>query len=278
MIKKEVKVTKNSTVSKILYEQNLMPSQVRNLFKNKDVKVDGIRVCKDEFIKEGQTLTFFIKEHFNKKPTFETIFEDENILIINKPSGIEVEGENGITNKIDNVFAVHRLDRDTKGLLILAKNENSKQELENVFKQKQITKKYICEVLGNTNFKGEVCKAFLFKDSKKAYVKIYNTQVKGSQEILTKFNTLKHGNRTSVVECELITGKTHQIRAHLAYLGHPILGDEKYGNKQENKELHENKQKLFCYYLKFLKVNGELSYLTNKEFKLLPNWFNKKEV
>ena len=160
----------------------------------------------------------------------------------------------------------------------LAKNFEAKQELEKIFKQKQIQKKYICEVLGDTNFKGEIFSAHLFKDSKKAIVKIYDKEVKGSQQILTKFKTIKHGQRTSIVECELLTGKTHQIRAHLAYLGHAILGDEKYGNKNENKLLKENKQKLFCYYLKFLNVSGILSYLKNKEFKILPDWFKRDNI
>ena len=275
MIKKEIEVAKNSTISKELYSQNLLPSQVKNLFKNKDVKLDGVRVNKDAEVNKGQTITFFIKEDSVKKTNFETIYQDNNILIINKPSGIEVEGGCGIVDKIKNVFAVHRLDKDTKGLLILAKNEKSKLLLEQVFKEKQITKKYVCEVLKDTNFNNQIFKAYLFKDSKKSIVKIYPTQVKGSQEILTRFKTIKHGNRTSVVECELLTGKTHQIRAHLAYLGHPILGDNKYGDKEENKLLHENKQKLFCYYLKFLNMPEGLEYLNNKEFKILPNWFNK---
>lgn len=272
MIKKEFQATKTCPLTKLLYEQNLLPSQVKNLLKNKDVRVNNVKVNKDLEVCEGQTITFFIKEGTLFKKTFETVYEDENLLIINKPSGIEVEGENSVVSSLQNVFAVHRLDRDTKGLLILAKTLESKTEFENIFKNKQITKKYVCEVLGDSNFKNEIYKAYLFKDSKKSVVKIYNTQVKGSQEILTKFKTIKHGNRTSLVECELLTGKTHQIRAHLAYLKHPILGDDKYGNKQENKLLHEHKQKLFCYYLKFLNVPATLEYLKNKEFTLLPDW------
>ena len=278
MIKKEVKLKKNLTLSKFLYEQNLRPSQVKKIFNNKDVRVNGVKTNKDMPLHEGDLVTFFICEEELYQINFETVYEDENILIINKPSGIEVEGETGVTSKIKNVFAVHRLDKNTKGLLILAKNEDAKQELLNAFKNRQIIKKYICEVLGNTNFNNGIFEAYLFKDSKKAFVKVYPTLVKGAQKIQTRFKTIKQGNRTSIVDCELLTGKTNQIRAHLAYLGHPILGDNKYGNKQENKLLHENKQKLFCYYLKFLNISEKLNYLTNKEFKILPNWIKKADI
>lgn len=277
MIKKEFIIDKNSTVSKVLYGQNLKPSQVKKIFNNKDIRVNGVKTNHDLNVYVGDTITFFIKENKVFEDNFETVFEDENILIINKPSGIEVEGENGITSKIKNVFAVHRLDKDTKGLLVLAKNEEAKHELLIAFKEKQITKKYVCEVLQDTNFNNQTYEAFLFKDSLKAVVKIYPSFVTGSKKIQTKFKTIKHGKRTSIVKCELITGKTHQIRAHLAYLGHPVLGDNKYGNKQENKLLHENKQKLFCYFIKFLKLNGKLKYLNNKQFVLKPNWLNKVE-
>lgn len=273
MNKYEINVDKPQKLSDVLYNFGLKPSQVNKLFSKKDVRIDNVRQSKDSFVLTGQSVVFFIQEEISKK--YEIFYEDENIYIINKYEGIEVTGEQGLEGQLK-AIAVHRLDRNTKGLLVMAKNKESEESLLTAFKNRTITKKYLCEVLGDTNFKNELKEAFLFKDAKQSMAFVSLDPKPHSTKIQTKFNTVKNGSQTSIVDCELLTGKTHQIRAHLAFLGHPIIGDGKYGKNEDNKKFKEKTQKLFCYYLKFDKLLGNLSYLTSKEFVLYPNWFKKQ--
>lgn len=274
MNKYEINVEKSQKLTDVLYSFGLKPSQVNKLFSKKDVRVDNVKQGKDLFVLSGQKVSFFMNEEISKK--YEIFYEDDNILIINKYEGIEVTGESGLEGQLK-AFAVHRLDRNTKGLLVMAKNEQSQKSLLIAFKDKKVTKKYLCEVIGQTNFNGEVKEAYLFKDAKQSLAYVYAEPKPHSVKIQTRFTTLKKGLETSVVECELLTGKTHQIRAHLAYFGHPILGDGKYGKNEDNKKFKEKTQKLFCYYLKFGYVSSPLEYLKDKEFILYPNWFNKNK-
>ena len=208
-------------------------------------------------------------------PQIEKVYEDENILVINKSAGIEVEGERSLCS-ILNCLAVHRLDRNTTGLTILAKNPSSQKELNSAIKEHLITKKYLAEVVGPTSFKNYLMKAYLEKDEKTSMVKIFEKPTKKSVEIKTIFNTLKSNPSSSIVECTLMTGKTHQIRASLAYLNHAIIGDGKYGKNEDNKKFKEKTQKLHCFYLKFDNLKNNLKYLNKREFMVLPNWYKNK--
>lgn len=273
MNKYEFIVDKSQKVSDALYSFGLKPSQVSKLFKNKDVRVDNVKYNFDALVEDGQKITIFLNNDIEKDAkNFNKIYEDENIIIINKPSGIEVTGSEKSIDKLLGLKAVHRLDKDTKGLLILAKNHNSENSLLSAFKKGLIEKHYVCEVIGDSNYNGKIYEAYLKKDSKKAIVQISKENKGGYTKILTQFSTVKKGNKTSVVICNLLTGKTHQIRAHLAFLGTPILGDDKYGKKDLNKSLNENKQKLFCYYLKFNNMDTPLEYLNGKEFICFDKW------
>lgn len=273
MNKYEFNVDKSGKLSDALYSFGLKPSQVSKLFKNKDVRVDNIKYNFDALVDEGQKITFFLNEDLEQSiKNFDIVFEDSNILIVNKPAGIEVTGSEKSIDKLLNVRAVHRLDKNTKGLLVFAKNKQAEDSLLNAFKNGKIEKRYVCEVLGDSNYNGKIYEAYLKKDSKLAFVKVSKEAMPNSAKILTQFLTIKRGLKTSVVECNLLTGKTHQIRAHLAFLGTPILGDDKYGNKEVNKLFKETKQKLFCYYLKFKDLNGALEYLNGKEFFIYDKW------
>lgn len=271
MHKYEEKVLKPQRLTDYLFGLGLKNSQVAKLYKNKDVKVNGVRTLQDVMLETGDCITLFLKEELNSR--FNIVYEDDNIFVINKYAGIEVVGENSLEQKL-NSYAVHRLDRNTKGLLVMAKNLVAKEELQNAFKQNNVVKKYLCEVVGATSFNNTLIKNYLFKDAKLSMVYIYDTPKPHTQEIKTIFTTLKSSAQTSVIECTLITGKTHQIRAQLAHLNHAILGDGKYGKTEDNKKFKESTQKLHCYYLKFLNLN-KLDYLSNKEFVLYPNWYNK---
>lgn len=272
MFKYEEKVLKPQKLTDYLFSVGLKNSQVSKLFKNKDVKVNGVRYSQDTLLEIGNIVTFFLTEELQKK--FSIVYEDENIIIVNKFAGIEIEGENSLTSQL-NALAVHRLDRNTKGLVVLAKNKEAQNELVNAFKQGNITKKYLCEVVGETHFNNTLVKGYLFKDAKLSKVYVYDSPKMHTQEIKTIFTTLKSSPQTSIVECILITGKTHQIRAQLSHLNHSILGDGKYGRTEDNKKFKESTQKLHCYYLKFLKLFNSLEYLSNKEFILYPSWYKK---
>lgn len=274
MEKLNFKATKDDKLISILQSKGFSFTNITKILKNKDVKVNDIRTKTNTDIFIGDEITVFFTEEMREKQNFEIIYQDENILILNKPKGIEVEGEDSLTS-ILKVLPVHRLDRNTTGLIIFAKNKDSQEELSKAFKNHTINKKYLTQVVGETNFKDYTMNAFLLKDSKNSIVKIFKNQIKGSVPITTIFNTLKSSSTSSIVECNLITGKTHQIRASLAYLNHPIIGDGKYGKNEDNKKFKASTQLLHCFYLQFGGLKNNLSYLNNKEFTNFPIWFHK---
>ena len=270
MEKKIFVVKEDVDVEKFLLSQKISFSALKMAIRKGDIKLNGVKLLKAQMAKKGDNVEIFLKDNQTKK--IKILFEDENVCVLVKPSHIQSTGEGGVEGVLG-LRAVHRLDTNTQGLMIFAKTEVAKVELEKVFKNGFVHKFYVCEVCGDSNFDGEYS-AFLFKDEKKSKVSVSNKKTSKNVQIITRFKTVKHGNKTSMVVCELLTGKTHQIRAHLAHLGHPILGDSKYGNFELNKLLHEKTQKLFCFALKFDKLEGEvLSGVSDKTFENRPEWY-----
>lgn len=252
------------------------------LLRKKDIKVNNSRVNKDVILHENDIIEIYLPTDLeNIKMKFDIIYEDENILVIDKPSNIEVEGENSITEIIHNKFEkcefkpmpCHRLDRNTRGLLIFAKNEESLKILLEKFKKHEIEKHYLALVYGHPIKKSERLEAYLFKDNKKAQVYISDSFKKGYQKIITTYTVLeKRRDNTSLLDVEIETGKTHQIRAHLAHRGYQIIGDGKYGKNEINKKFNKKYQMLYSYKLKFnfKSESGILEYLKGKEIKISP--------
>lgn len=269
----------NKKVSDLLFYHfnGLTRNTLYKALRKKDIRVNDIKISADTPVKAGDIITVYITNNllFNKIK-LPKIYEDENILIINKPAGIEVTGENSVTSILEKEYPFiapcHRLDRNTTGLTLFAKNEAVLQILLSKFKNKEIEKHYLAKVYGIPTKNTETLYAYLFKDNKKSMVYISDAPKKGYVKIETSYTVLEKNAKEnySLLDIELHTGKTHQIRAHLAHIGHPIIGDGKYGINEINKKFGCKTQQLCSYKLAFrFKTDaGKLNYLSEKEFTL----------
>ena len=259
---------------------HLSPNMLYKALRQKDIKINGTRINKDCTIYVGNEILVYIADNFLcPSINLDIVFEDENILIINKPSNIEVTGNDSLTTAVHNQYSnldflpipCHRLDRNTTGLVLFAKNEDSLNILLDKFKNHEIRKKYLALVYGIPKVKKARLEAYLFKDNKKSIVYISDNFKTGYNKIITSYSVIKeYDNNSSLLEVEIETGKTHQIRAHLAHIGYPIIGDGKYGINSVNKDFGFKFQQLKAYELTFnFQTDAKcLNYLNGKTFSL----------
>lgn len=273
MKKLTIKIKKNSKIKDFLLNYGFSSQQANKILKNRDVKKDGKRLGADDELLAGDEVVVFCEEL--PEPKFKILLEDENVIVLSKGAKIEVQGKDSLEKLIPGSIAVHRLDRNTTGVMIMAKNTAAESSLKAAFKAGNIEKLYVCEVYGKPDFRGEKREAYLVKDSERSEVKVFKNYVQKAVKIATSFETVKVGAETSIVKVKLHTGKTHQIRAHLAFLGYPIIGDGKYGNNKINKKFKQNYQKLHCFSLKIEKIDKNLENLKNKAFIDKPEWAEK---
>ncbi len=268
---------KNIKLSKAVIDELpfLSQFQIRKMMGNKDIKVNSVRVKEDLELATGDKVTVYYNER-EQKEWFSTIYKDTNILIVNKRAGIEIVSENDrdllsiLKKEYPNVIAVHRIDRNTEGLVIFALNKEAERELLDAFKTRNgIIKKYALLVRGRVDISKIKRTVYLKKITNLSKVWISEIKTSGYEPVITEFELIKYIGDNTLLSATLITGKTHQIRAHIAYYGYPIVGDNKYG-KDKGKQMH-----LTANYLSFnFKKYSKLSYLNNKNFEIIPSWLD----
>lgn len=287
---------------------NLPKSLMYKYIRIKRIKVNGKRTDISARLNEGDKVDLYINdEFFQKGPAhydflsapkrLDIVYEDENIILLNKKAGLLSHPDDGeyidtlITRvkrylyekgeynpENENSFApalANRIDRNTSGIVMTAKNAMALRVLNQKIKDRELHKYYLCVVHGTPKEKSAILEGYLFKDEKKNKVFVSKKSSAQSKFIRTKYTVLKSMNGLSLVEIELLTGRTHQIRAHMASIGCPLLGDGKYGTNKLNKKSGLKKQCLCSYKLEFdFATDAEgLDYLNGKSFEIKDVWF-----
>ena len=279
----------------------LPPSLAQKYIRLKRIKLNGSRAQRDTRLQEGDTLSLYINDEFFDTPKAENayltvsvpklnlVYEDENILLVDKKPGQAVHPHDGAEygkTLIDHIQAYlyakrewrpreenaftpalcNRIDRNTGGIVIAAKNAEALRILNEKIRDREIDKRYLAVIEGQIRPQAGTLSGYLFKDAVKNRVFVTDTPQPGSKTAVTKYRTLAQGKGLSLVECELLTGRTHQIRAQFAHAGHPLLGDGKYGKL--GKDAVRKYQALYSYKLTFTFPTdaGPLNYLKGKTF------------
>ena len=291
----------------------LLPSSLAQKYiRIKRIKVNGKGAKRDYKLELDDTVQMYINDEFFETPDVENVhlkigdpsldivYEDENIMLINKPAGVLCHSDSGFDYSTiivrvqaylqksgewrprdENSFTpalCNRIDRNTSGITIAAKNAESLRIINEKLRLHEIDKYYLAVVHGVPKPSSAKLDGYIFKDAVKNRVYVSKHSKPGSKTAVMEYNTIAASGRLSLLECRLITGRTHQIRAQLADIGHPILGDGKYGNGRLDRLYGETKQALCSYKIIFdFKTDaGILSYLSGKAFQLSDVGFSKK--
>lgn len=282
----------------------LLPASLAQKYiRVKRIKLNGGRAQRDTRLNCGDVLQLYINDEFFDKPREDNayltvatpklniVYEDENILLVDKRPGVAVHPHDGAEYgrtlidhiqsylyqkkewqpRLENSFTpalCNRIDRNTGGIVIAAKTAQALRVMNQKIKDREMDKRYLAIVEGTPKPKEGSLKGYLFKDAKKNRVFVSDSPQPGSKSCQTNYKVLTSGNGLSLVECELITGRTHQIRAQFAHAGHPLLGDGKYGKL--DKRFDRNYQALYSYQLTFRFTTDaeDLNYLNGKRFQV----------
>ena len=309
---REIKIAKNDAgqrLDKFLTKALDLPiGLLYKSIRTKKIKVNRKRAENNTVLAEGDTIQCFLAEEFFAKldnasevtlsfdkiqPKLDIVYEDENILLLNKRPGVSVhEDEDSKVNTLiahvqaylyqkgeynpedEQSFApalCNRIDRNTGGIVIAAKNAEALRVMNEKIRLREIDKLYLAAVHGIPAKKEATLTGYLIKDEKLNKVRVYDKNPpKGAKNIITKYKVIATKGSDALIEVELLTGRTHQIRAHMAYIGHPLVGDGKYGVNKGDKAEGYKYQALYSYKLRF-SFKGEptaLEYLNGKEFSI----------
>ena len=279
-------------------------SLLQKTFRKKDVKVNGHWARPDLRLSEGDVVRIYVSEEFfggapkrdenawltSLKPRLDIVYEDENILLVNKRPGVlchEAAGWSADTLLAriqarayqegqwdpagENSFApalCNRIDRGTGGIVIAAKNAPALRAMDEKIRAREVTKEYLCVCLGTPDPPEGRLEGWLFKDAEKNRVYVKPRQEPGTSFAATDYRVLASRNGLSLVTCRLHTGRTHQIRVQMAHAGWPLLGDSKYGREKLNRQHGEHRQLLWSWQLTFDFTSGAgcLDYLASRTF------------
>lgn len=285
----------------------LPQSMMYKAIRNKRIKLNGRRAEISSRLCEGDTVQMYLNdEFFDSVPETEfmsvssalnIIYEDDNIMLLDKKNGMVVHEDDDNTAdtlinrvkrylydkgeydpNVENSFApalCNRLDRNTGGIVIAAKNAESLRILNQKIRDREIEKYYLCITAGVPSKRADTVTAYLEKDSASNTVKVTDRKSSTNKTIVTSYRVIRDNGSLALVEIKLGTGRTHQIRAHMAHIGCPLLGDGKYGINRINREYKVKTQALYSYRLKFAfsSESGCLEYLNGKEFRADKVWF-----
>ncbi len=279
--------------------------------RTKRIKVNGKRAEISTRLAVGDLVEAYINDEFftPQKPHYDflssptklqIVYEDENILLVDKPQGLIVHPDDKeyrdtligriqhylydkgeYDPEVENSFKpalANRIDRNTGGIVIAAKNSEALRILCEKIKEREIDKRYLTVVHGVPRRKSDTLEGFLKKNEDKNKVYLNNKKTDDNLTIRTRYKTIATRDNLALLEVELLTGRTHQIRAHLASIGHPLLGDGKYGKNAADKKMGFDKQALYSYKLSFFfsTDGGILNYLNGKTFEVDNVWFAEK--
>lgn len=284
--------------------KGLPTSMMYKYIRTKKIKVNRKRAEQNQILVCGDEIQLFIREEFfdsperddgaltRIKPKLDIVYEDENIMLLNKRPGVLVHED---VAAAENTLIMHakaylcqkgeydpykeqsfapalcnRIDRNTGGIVVVAKNAEALRVMNEKIRENEMTKRYLCLVHGVPNPKKATLHAYLRKNSASNLVEVRDKNFNGAKEIITAYTVLESFGDISLCEIELITGRTHQIRAHMAHIGHALLGDGKYGINREEKKDGYKYQALYAYSLTFDKTKNKnpLSYLEGKTFRI----------
>ena len=305
---KEITITKNDAGQRLdrflAKAVPLLPASLAQKYiRLKRIKIDGKRADRDTRLTEGNVLQLYINDEFFDTPKQENayltvsapklnvVYEDENLILVDKKPGQAVHPHDGAEYgktlidhiqaylyakgewrpRAENAFApalCNRIDRNTGGIVIAAKTAEALRILNQKIKDRELEKRYLCGVHGAPKPRQGRLEGYLFKDARQNRVYVTEKPQPGAKTAVTLYKTLETRGGLSLVECELITGRTHQIRAMMAAAGTPLLGDGKYGKL--DKRFDRKYQALYSYKLKFTFTTdaGCLEYLNGKEFQV----------
>lgn len=267
---------KNQKLKSILKKQYPLLSEIKidKLLKSKSIKINDKRINKNEQVKKGDLITVYF-DFDNLSLKVDKVFEDENVLIINKQKKVEVVSsstdkqtiQSELSKQYPFIKAVHRLDTNTVGLLVFAKNELAYNELLNAFKEKRVQKIYYAIVFGENIRQSESFSDEITKDIETGTSKIMQSEA--SLNARLSYRLIERKGDLALIEIELETGRTHQIRAQLGFHKIYVLGDGKYGDKLLNRKYKVDYQLLQANQIRFnFTASSPLSYLNEKNFKI----------